>query len=525
MGKFNIHLNYNKGFTWSNQKNIFFKGQFIFEEKIYTKSEAIDFFKHKTIDELKTIIPKMNGMFSILISWENTAFIATDITRTFPIFYQQKNSIFTITDDPFLFLEHSDFKNQLEFQYSGFTTKNKTLLENVYQTESAQYITLYSDKIETKKYYSYLLQNEPKFDNELLKKELLETLENVHLDLVKELNGRPIILSLSGGYDSRIIAYYLKKLNYNNFKAITYGLSLDDKEVQLAKKTVEKLNIPWVFIKYDEQICHNYFNSKQFIEYVKFNSKLSTFPFLQDYFAVDFLHKKNLINKDSVFLNGYSLDGLAGSLLKGRFNNYTDLQKIKSVLLQDIYTLTKKNEKGTKKIKYILKQQLSNKQAYQSYSAYENWMFKEKVCKMIVNAANVYDFFGYEYRLPLWDMRLTDIFKKWSIQQKNYKSLFNETIQELFTDCDLNFKEELQPTPQTIRIQNVKNQVKKIVPKSILSKLKKKNESHAYHIFTKPMIKELKKQNLYQFTTKDYNSIVVHWYLHFIQSLKEEECL
>lgn len=525
MKQFNIHLTHNKGFTWYNQENIFFKGQFIFEGNIYKKEQAIDFFKHQSFDELKTTIPKINGMFSLLVVAENCAFIATDITRTFPIFYKHEADNFTITDDPFLFLEDSELHNQLEFQLSGFTSKNKTLLKGVYQTESAQLITLSFQKIETKRYYNYLLTKEPNFENKRLKEELKTTLEAVHKDLVNELDGRPIVLSLSGGYDSRIIAYYLRKLNYPNVQAITYGLSTRDKEVQLAKKTADQLNIPWVFIKYDEEICNKYIHSKQFVEYVKFSSTLSTFPFLQDYFAVDYLHKNQRIQKDSVFITGRSLDGIAGSLLKGRFSKSSSFNQVPQFIFDDVYVLSNQTSHEKKGILYTLKTDLQKIKSNQNYSIYENWMFQEKVIKMIVNSANVYDFFGYEQRLPLWDIRLTDIFKKWSVAQKNYKSLFNETIQELFAEYHLNFEQELQPTPQAIQIQNIKNQIKKGIPRSILSNLKKKNESHAYHIFTKPMIEELKKNNLYQLTTKEYNSIVIHWYLHFIQSLKENECL
>ena len=54
--------------------------------------------------------------------------------------------------------------------------------------------------------------------------ELSNQIEKTIKNIIKDANGATIIIPLSAGLDSRLIASGLKNFNYNNVKCFSYGL-------------------------------------------------------------------------------------------------------------------------------------------------------------------------------------------------------------------------------------------------------------------------------------------------------------
>ena len=58
-------------------------------------------------------------------------------------------------------------------------------------------------------------------------------------------------------------------------------------------------------------------------------------------------------------------------------------------------------------------------------SLYENWECQERQVKWVIHGQRVYDFFGYDWQLPFWDIELANFYKKvpfcLKLNQKLYK--------------------------------------------------------------------------------------------------------
>src|SRR5690606_5966945 len=59
---------------------------------------------------------------------------------------------------------------------------------------------------------------------------------------------------------------------------------------------------------------------------------------------------------------------------------------------------------------------------------FENWNLKERQAKFIVNSCRMYEYFGYEYYLPLWDKELVSFFENVSFEQRLSQKLYIETL-------------------------------------------------------------------------------------------------
>src|SRR5699024_5693716 len=108
-----------------------------------------------------------------------------------------------------------------------------------------------------------------------------------------------------------------------------------------------------------------------------------------------------------------------------------------------------------------------------AYMRFEDWILRERQAKFIVNSACVYDFFGYEYRMPLWDTRLLEFFRQVPLELKNFKYLYDEVLRSSFAKANLDFENELQPTVREIQLQSIKERVKGLLPAKVVRRLQK----------------------------------------------------
>lgn len=528
----NVFLKNNKGFTWFSNQTIFVKGCFFDDENnIYEKENLIYFFKDITTkDQFIRKLKKINGFFTVLLKISDSIFVASDTTRIFPLFYSVNNSQLYISDD-IIFLKkkisilETNKIAAIDFRASGFTMGNKTLLKNIYQLQSSEYlifqkITLVSQGF----FFNYATNNDNKSTYFKLKEQAIVVFENAFKRLITSLNGRPVALPLSGGFDSRLIAVMLKKHNYKNVICYTYGKK-GNIEIENSKKTAKALNFKWIFIEYSEELINNYIDSKIFREFVDYSCKYTSMPSLQGYFSVKYLSENNLIPSNSIFIPGYAGDLLGGSQYTKIIPNKLKPSNISNILLKEKFfngTIKKTSKKAIKK--RIEKVLIDFDDSYKSKIAstvFENYDIKEKIAKLIFKASNLYTFFEYEHRFPFWDIELLAFFRDVPSKYKNGKYLYDDILKNnYFNNYDVNFEKEIQPSLYNLYIQKIKNKIKPFFPYFIKSHFLRKNDWLNYEYITKEMAESMRINNLsYTSKVKTYNELNIQWYLYFVKGL------
>ena len=100
-----ITLEFNHGFQWFEKNGIYVKG-YVFDEnnKLYQNSQLVDyFFGCENEEDFKRKLEHANGIFCVIIKRDDKTFIGVDRTRTFPIFYTEKENDFYISDNTYFF--------------------------------------------------------------------------------------------------------------------------------------------------------------------------------------------------------------------------------------------------------------------------------------------------------------------------------------------------------------------------------------------------------------------------------------
>jgi len=511
-----INLTQNKGYKWLTSNNIYFKGFIISNGSYYSGQDAIQLLiEIDSLIDLKNFLVGKSGMFSIIIEKSLETILATDVTRTFPLFWDENT--LEISDDPYSFEKKlSDLDIIKEFQSTGYTLGNKTLFKGILQTESAQVISLSSTKVDTSHHFNYPVNTLTNNSNDAFAETLKDILIRIFQDLLNFTGQKTLVVPLSGGYDSRLIAALLKYHDYKEVVCYTYGVK-GNKEAIISEKVAKKLGYKWFFIDYQNLETSGYTTTETFREYVKFSGRANTFPYLQDYFSLKYIRDNNMVPEDSIFLPGHSGDTIAGSHLKNRFSKNSSQRKVYSEILHDYWSLS--NVKPSKPSLDKLKSQIARGNGL-PHSVFEDWVIRERHVKSVINSASVFDYFGYSYIMPLWDMSLVSFFRSLPLKHKNYKSLYDHVIKTSFFEAfDLNFDQELQPKKNEIILQNYKNEIKKFIPNFFLNKLSDPFQWSAYKELTEPMRNELKSSDYLHSVGRTYNSVIVNWYLNELNKL------
>jgi asparagine synthase (glutamine-hydrolysing) len=502
---------------WSSRNGCYVKGFVFYENKILQGVELVNtFLLCDTEQEFKQRLVAFNGQFSVIIVKGDFVWLAVDKIRHFPLFYTKKAGESVIADNTKGLSDTSKKLNEIAvkaFLMCGYCLGQNTLLQDVFQVEAGQYIVLTANRVDKINYFHYFGVTKKWLSYADAGEQLKTILNDVIVDYLQLCQGRTIIVTLSGGFDSRLLLTLLKKHHYQKVLAVTYGRKKMP-EIAVARKVASSLNIEWINIEYDGIVQKDMLTDENFLEYYQYAANDASMFYLQDYFAIKRLKESGVLDKCDrpVFMPGYSGDFLAGSHLSIGLNT----KKFdKSLLIKTI----------RKEYFYYFNLPLQeNEMCFDDkvdtaselpWTNFENWVTKERQAKFIVNSGKVFHFFGCDYVTPLWDDRLQYFFRdlpfEWKYEQKLYKEVLREF---LFKPADILFPEDMVSMHRNKIWQNFKNEIKQLLPKKFVNKFTDNGDWYCYAEVIALMRQEKKHPNFIIPRQVNYhNAYLSQWYL------------
>ena len=401
-----------------------------YKDKIYEKEKLIEFLKNKDFKKnYKKIINDLDGCFSIVFMEKDKYYIISDMLRCFPVFYRLEKNIVYIYDNI------NDFKNKKINELSkkelfscNYITGSDTIYEGIYQLEGHQIVIIDNKGINKKTYYEFNFNTNKKPSL----KELDKIYDKCVKNAIKYANGKKILLPLSGGNDSRLLAYYLKKNNYSNILCYTYGNKYNN-ESDTSKRVAEYLGFPWVFINYDnKQMQKKYYNKKLYKYMANYCARGFSEPLIQEWEAIDYLKRNKIIDNECIVMPGYTNDVLCGSHILGKYlekEKYTIDELICFIKEFHYIRNTLSNEElrikicNTLNINYDVSTTYSKEELVELIEKFD---FKERQVKFITNAIRVHDMNQLEWVLPFWTNELIDFWYSTDINERVNRNLFKK---------------------------------------------------------------------------------------------------
>lgn len=437
-----IILQSQKIYHWYTESGVSVRGYFQSSAApypVYRDAEAVAYFAQAdSFASFLSLLDAVDGVFSVIIDRGQTVWAAVDRARSMPLYYAVDGS--AISDDSKLLREHlqipvdrTDPLRMAELMATRVVSDRYTVYPEIRQLILGSAGEWTDGRLHTEIYYSHMVPTVP-YSREAAKAALRRTAEQVFDRVIAAAQGRPIVLSLSGGYDSRFVACMLKERGAENVSCYTYGTELS-LEVVASKKVAEALGYRWTCVTFaDGDTAAQLDDARDYIDTCYQHDFVT---YLQSYIAVKRLHEEGWIPENAVFLTGLchdmptgeylmeeralkypvSADGAAAFTLANRFDKFDLRSEAAAEYLAD---LRRQIDEMGKEIR-----------TYQDFVLVTdvlNTGFLHSRCFLPMNYIHAY--FGYEWMLPCWDRELLDYWYSLPYTFRIRQGLYEEWLME-----------------------------------------------------------------------------------------------
>lgn len=438
-----IKVTNNNGSPWVKTMLGMVKGYAFIENRLLTPDELMEHCHSAVMREeaddtpdCERILQQLNGCFSVILNLEKRAYIISDRMKTYPLFYQEIDGAYYITDTAeetlkILPKRTLDRMSLLQFLSCGYLTSGNSLFSDVKLAPPGYIVemSIYGQII-----YHYTTRDPEKVHrskDDLFRKGM-EALENSFKRSLRIVGKRTIVVPLSGGYDSRLIACLCRKYNIENVICFSYGIE-GSREVETSRRVAEKLGYPWHSVVYTAEKWGEMVRSTAFTDYIKYGGNLNAVAHIQDFLALHELTERGVIPSDSVFMPGHTGDVIGGSQLPMDMNINTLARNI----YEKYYCLNIVNRKARKEIHkdltfYAWTSGLIYKRSDPCYEGFYQWGVNSRQSNFIINSVRAYEFFGHSWQIPLWDSEFEQLWNSVPFKERMGSALYNEFLFESY---------------------------------------------------------------------------------------------
>ncbi len=387
------------------------------------------------------------GHFALLARGPGWACGAVDWVRSIPLFFARVGESWTIDDraerlrrEAGLGPAQIDPDAALSMAMAGYTIDRATLYQGLEMLGPGEAVWLRAGRVpERRRYYAYRPWNVATAERRPAKTEA--ELRELTLDIVRRmiasLDGRPLVVPLSGGLDSRLIVSAAKHLGFKNLRCFAYGRT-GNGEAAASRAVAERLNYRWRFVPLTLAMQRRFFAGASYRDYLEDADSCAAVPFVQDMAAIEAMKRAGYVPRDAVFANGNTGDFISGmhihkALRAGPcgLDPAARRRRILDALYDKHFALWHSLRTPANRARIEARLSSSIEAAggmpdadEGDHGVYESAEFRDRQCKYVIGGQRIYEFLGHDWRLPLWDNAYLRFWESATLDEKRGQTLY-----------------------------------------------------------------------------------------------------
>ncbi|MEM7660084.1 MAG: asparagine synthase C-terminal domain-containing protein [Bacteroidota bacterium] len=471
-----LHLQTTHGPIWHNdlEERLFVRGYGIDQEgQVFRGVDLLDAFAgiQSEAGWLRRL-KGLDGSFSVIWKQGETTYVAVDNQRSLPVLYSGERGEWHLASE-LAFLPGKRDPDPIQWQlfpHACHTLGIHTLWAGVCQFQAGEWGKIKGNSTRHLSYAAPFQEAQPAQSDLLQPQKFREQAMNMMDRCLKSIGNQPIVVPLSGGYDSRFLVALLKEFGKTEVTCFTYGRS-SSFEVETSRKVARKLGFPWHFVGYEDDLLRLYLTEKG-RAYQRYANNGTSLAHEQDYFAIHELLKERKISPDSVLLPGFGADVLAGSWYPQKApSSWNHLSFVKFLLSNRKFFAGSRRVQLPEETQTLMEEGLpAGEEVHDLASAYQQlqqWGFQNRMSQFLVNAVRVYDFHSLEWRLPFFDKSWINYWEQVPLEQKIGKQWYLQQLnQGWFEPMGIRFD------PSAPQPQPMKDRLKDLLPSAWIDWLK-----------------------------------------------------
>lgn len=446
-----------QGFAWHHRGAAHAKGYLFDGSDVLCRGAATaDYFAVNDADAFRRALIGANGSFAVILETASQVLAAVDRVRSIPLFYAMSGGCLLLGDDVLAIQDalggtEVDPIAREAFLRIAYTVGPTTLDPRVRQIEAGEFFVY--DKIgkqsRTECYFRHSHGAFTVENDEPLLDELDAITSRWARRLIASVRGRMIVIPLSGGYDSRYIACALKREGYPHVACYSYGVPASF-EHRIAAQVATQLGYPIHVVEYGRDRWQAIIDAPDFPRFCQFASQRCSVAHLQDLPALDALQGSGVFQSDAVIVPGFCGDLQGGSripegILAGRAKALLaggiDAHILHTCSRPRTAPIDPNLERALLEQIHAYTRQFMSDDLERFCSVNEDWFTRHKVAKFVVNSLRTYEWFGYEWRLPLWDNELIEWWYRIPLRLRIRSTFYHRFLFErLFGPMDVAFR-------------------------------------------------------------------------------------
>lgn len=394
-----------------------------------------------------SVIGALDGHYGIVFQGVGWTIAGTDAIGSVPISYARHGGQWSIGGEARRIVGTTGGRtlNQdaiLAIAMAGYTVGRDTLYQGLDALGPGEAVIFHSDStVSRETQYIYAPSPEALPDSA---ERLCAVLQRVFGKMIASLDGRPVLIPLSAGLDSRLVASGLREAGYDNVRCFSYGQT-GNHEAKAAQLIARKLGFPWTFVPNTPRQQRCTFTSAECNDFMAFADTLQAVPFQQDFHAVGALKRSGYAPPDAVFVNGQSGDFISGNhipdvLTTPGVETNTDArwERLNAAIVDKHFGLWGflRTPDRIIRIAELIRRELDRigvrmGDPANDYALFEASEYRNRQSKYVVAGQRTYEWHGFDWRLPLWDREFIDFWRTVPLVEKARQTLFADTLRRL----------------------------------------------------------------------------------------------